>query len=73
MSVAKTVTELAERIRNAGPPTEDDGTILPDGRRLDSKEAVESWLVEVDAIRKSQASVNAPDRCRARTRPTSPH
>lgn len=57
--VAKTVTELAERMRSAGPPTEDDVTILPDGRRLDSKEAVESWLIEVDVIRKSQAAVDA--------------
>jgi hypothetical protein len=46
-------------MRSAGPPTEDDVTILPDGRRLDSKEAVESWLIEVDVIRKSQAAVDA--------------
>ena len=59
MGLAKTVTELAERMRSAGPPTEDDVTVLPDGRRLDSKEAVESWLVEVDAIRQAQTARDA--------------
>ena len=48
-NVAKTVTELAERMGNAGPPTEDEVTTLLDGRRLDSKEAVEMWLIEVEA------------------------
>ena len=33
------------------PPTEDDVTVLLDGRRLDSRESVEAWLKEVDAIR----------------------
>jgi hypothetical protein len=44
---------------NAGPPTEDEVTTLLDGRRLHSKEAVEMWLIEVDAIRKSQATDHA--------------
>ena len=57
--VAKTVTELAERMGYAGPPTDDEVTTLLDGRRLDSKEAVEAWLIEVDAIRKSHATDNA--------------
>jgi hypothetical protein len=55
-----TVTELAERMRFAGPPTEDDVTILADGRRLDSSEAVKAWLIEVDAIRTSEAANRAP-------------
>jgi hypothetical protein len=42
-------------MRYAKPPTDDDVTVLPDGRRLDSKEAVEAWLIEVDAIRMSEA------------------
>jgi hypothetical protein len=58
-NVAKTVTDLAERMGNAGPPTEDEVTTLLDGRRLHSKEAVEMWLIEVDAIRKSQATDHA--------------
>lgn len=41
MSAVKTVGELAERMRSARPPSEDDVTILLDGRRIDSKEAAE--------------------------------
>ena len=43
--------ELIERVRHAGPPTPDDVTILWDGRRLDSREAVMEWLAEVEAKR----------------------
>ena len=56
---AKTVAELAERMRFAKHPTEDDVTVLPDGRRLDSKEAVEAWLIEVDAIRAAEVAADA--------------
>jgi hypothetical protein len=56
---AKTVAELAERMRFAKRPTEDDVTVLPDGRRLDSKDAVEAWLIEVDAIRASEVAAHA--------------
>ncbi len=55
----KTVGELAERMRSAKPPTEDDVTILLDGRRIDSKEAAERWLGEIDAIRTSRAASDA--------------
>jgi len=48
---AKTIVEWAERMRSAGPPTEDDVTVLLDGRRLNSRETVEAWLKEVEAIR----------------------
>lgn len=53
---AKTIVEWAERMRSAGPPTEDDVTVLLDGRRLNSKEAVEAWLNEVEAIRVLEAA-----------------
>ena len=43
-------------MRSAGPPTEDDVTVLDDGRRLDSRESVEAWLREVEAIRVSEAA-----------------
>ena len=43
-------------MRHAAPPTEDDVTILWDGRRLDSKEAVMEWLAEVDAKRAEEAA-----------------
>jgi len=43
-----TAEELIEHVRNAGPPTPDDVTILWDGRRLDSREAVMEWLAEVE-------------------------
>ena len=56
---AKTVAELAERMRFAKPPTDDDVTVLLDGRRLDTKEAVEAWLVELDGIRASEIAANA--------------
>jgi len=43
-------------MRSAGPPAEDDVTVLRDGRRLDSRESVEAWLREVEAIRVSEAA-----------------
>ena len=51
-----TVEELAEALRHAPPPTEDDVSILWDGRRLDSKEAVMQWLAELDAERAKDAA-----------------
>jgi hypothetical protein len=58
---ARSVEELAERMRSAGPPTEDDVTVLRDGRRIDSREAAEVWLVELDAIRAAEAANQALD------------
>jgi hypothetical protein len=46
-------------MRHAGPPTDDDVTILWDGRRLDSREAVMEWLAEVDAKRAEEAAAGA--------------
>lgn len=43
-------------MRSAGPPTEDDVTVLFDGRRLNSRESVEAWLIEVEAIRALEAA-----------------
>jgi len=51
MERAKTVIEWAERMRSAAPPTDDDVSVLLDGRRLDSRESVELWLAEVATIR----------------------
>jgi hypothetical protein len=51
-----TAEEWFEGMRHAAPPTEDDVTILWDGRRLDSKEAVMEWLAEVDAKRAEEAA-----------------
>lgn len=51
-----TAEELIERVRHAPPPTEDDVTILWDGRRLDSREAVMGWLAEVEAKRAEEAA-----------------
>ncbi|MGH9082968.1 MAG: hypothetical protein ACRDY3_01405 [Acidimicrobiales bacterium] len=56
-----TVEELAEGLRNAPPPTEDDVTILWDGRRLDSREAVMEWLAEVEAKRAEEAAAASGD------------
>ena len=59
---AKTVAEWAERMHSAEPPTEDDVTILLDGRRLDSKESVEAWLKEVEALRVLEAATHDASR-----------
>ena len=54
-----TAEELIEHVRNAGPPTPDDVTILWDGRRLDSREAVMEWLAEVKVARAEEAASDA--------------
>ena len=41
-------------MKGAGPPTDDDVTILPDGRRLDSREAVMAWVAELALIRQGE-------------------
>jgi hypothetical protein len=56
-----TVEELAEALRHAAPPTDDDVTILWDGRRLDSKEAVMEWVAEVEAVRAQEAAAATDD------------
>jgi hypothetical protein len=43
--------ELAEALRHAAPSTSDDVTILPDGRRIDSRESAMAWLNELAAAR----------------------
>jgi hypothetical protein len=50
------VVEWAERMHSAKPPTDDDVTVIPDGRRLDSRESVETWLQEVATIRHARDS-----------------
>jgi len=57
----RTFEELAEAMRNAPPPTDDDVTILEDGRRIDSKEAALQWLAEVQVRRDAneRAAANA--------------
>ena len=55
---ATTVAEWAERMHSAEPPTEDDVTELLDGRRLESRESVEAWLKEVEALRVLEAATN---------------
>ncbi len=42
---------LMERMSHGGPPTADDVSITPDGRRLDSKERVLEWVADLDALR----------------------
>ncbi len=51
MERARTVAEWADRMNSAAPPSDDDVSVLLDGRRLDSRESVELWLVEVAIIR----------------------
>lgn len=47
----RSLKELHEDVRQAGPATPDDVTVLNDGRRLDSKEKVLAWLREIEADR----------------------
>jgi hypothetical protein len=53
--------EFLARLAAAPPPTPDDVSILVDGRRLDSKEAVLEWLAEVEADRKAGRFVDLDD------------
>jgi hypothetical protein len=46
-----TAEELAEAMQHAPPPSEDDVTILPDGRRIDSRESAVAWLAELASDR----------------------
>jgi hypothetical protein len=55
---AATIGEWAQRMHSAEPPTEDDVTVLLDGRRLNSKESVEAWLKEVEALRVLEAATH---------------
>ena len=54
-----TAEEWFEGMRHARPPTPDDVTILWDGRRLNSREAVMEWLAEVEAKRAEGAITGA--------------
>jgi hypothetical protein len=54
-----TAEEWFEGMRHARPPTPDDVTILWDGRRLASREAVMDWLAEVEAKRAEEATASA--------------
>ena len=57
-----TAEEWFERMRGAAPPTDDDVTILWDGRRLDSREKVLEWLEEVEAKRAEGVTHGADER-----------
>ncbi len=50
-----TAEELAAALSEAPPPTEDDVTLLRDGRRIDSREAALAWLEELAAERDASA------------------
>ena len=54
-----TAEEWFEGMRHARPSTGDDVTVLWDGRRLDSREAVMEWLAEVEAKRAEEAAAAA--------------
>ena len=53
-----TAEEWFEGMGQAAPPTPDDVTILWDGRRLDSREAVMEWLAEIEVKRTQEAVVS---------------
>ncbi len=46
-----TAEELAEALRNASLASVDDVTVLPDGRRIDSRKRALAWLAELAADR----------------------
>jgi len=45
--------EWVEKMKSALPPTNDDVTILSDGRRIDSKEKALAWIAEI-AVEKAK-------------------
>jgi len=65
------IATLAQRMRDSVPSTEDDLTILQDGLRLDSREPVEAWLMEVDVILVSKAAAAIFDLEWSKARPNS--
>lgn len=48
--------EFNRAMAAAPPPTPDDQTLLRDGRRLDSKEKVVAWLVEIGRMTPEEAA-----------------
>lgn len=48
-----TFEELAEDVRHAPPPTDDDVSITWDGRAINTKEKLLAWLKEVEANEKA--------------------
>ncbi|MBW4079155.1 MAG: hypothetical protein HIU84_11720 [Acidobacteria bacterium] len=55
--MTRRVTTIEERIallETSPCATSDEATTLVDGRRLDSREAVEAWLVEDALVRKAE-------------------
>ena len=53
--------EFVARAQAGAPSTPDDVAITRAGRRLDSKEAVEAWLDEVEAERAAGRYVDLDD------------
>ncbi len=53
--------EFVARVETAAPATRDDVSITLDGRRLDSREAVLTWLAEVEADRAAGRYVDFDD------------
>jgi hypothetical protein len=54
-----TAEQLIERVSDAPPPTDDDVTILWDGRRIDSREKALEWLAEIEAARAEETAAAA--------------
>lgn len=52
---ATTIEERIARLERAPRATNDEVTTLVDGRRLDSREAVEAWLAEDALTRQAEA------------------
>ena len=46
-----TFEELAEAVKHAPPPADDDVSITWDGRAIDTKEKLLAWLKEIEAHR----------------------
>jgi len=55
-----TFEELAVSVRSDPPPTSDDVSITWDGRRLDTKEKVLSFLAELEAARLNGLTLGPP-------------
>jgi hypothetical protein len=53
-----TAERSLEEMRNAAPPSEDDVTVLWDGRRIDCREAAMQWLAELEAQRAEDSALS---------------
>jgi hypothetical protein len=53
-----TFEELADAVKHAPPPTDDDVSITWDGRAIDTKEKLLAWLEEIEVHRAAGVTID---------------